>query len=135
MREINRRAFVGTASTASLAVSAAGVVAAAQEFNDTLDKRPVRAAVLEFADRWSDGATGAAELLRRAGCTVVALDWQRSPIEQQTLLDLIVFGSFTNNGDAYKKYVNSYRKALQLFVERGWRHSGDDAIRPIRRAS
>ncbi|KJY24440.1 hypothetical protein, partial [Streptomyces sp. NRRL S-495] len=59
---------------------------------------PPRAAVLEYLDPWTR-ATGLAELLRRAGFTVVPLDTAKAATAQG--VDLIAFGSFTNNGTAY----------------------------------
>ncbi|MEE1821325.1 alkaline phosphatase D family protein [Streptomyces sp. BE20] len=75
-----------------------------------------RAAVLEYNDQWTH-ATGLAELLRRAGFTVVPLDTTRSATAQD--VDLIAFGSFTNNGSQYPAYVAAQAASLRDFVAGG----------------
>ncbi|MFH8692715.1 alkaline phosphatase D family protein [Streptomyces anulatus] len=75
-----------------------------------------RAAVLEFADPWTK-ATGLAEVLRRAGFRVVALDLSRPATAQ--CVDLIAFGSFTNNDSRYTSYVGQHAASLRDFAAGG----------------
>ncbi len=79
----------------------------------------LQVAVLEHADAWTRQSVGAAVLLERCGATVHPLDLSRSPIDQTPSLDLVVFGSFTNNAPAYGEYVKSFGPALQEFVAQG----------------
>ncbi len=76
----------------------------------------VRAAVIEHLDR-STHATGAEELLRKAGAEVKLLDITRSPLEQN--VDLIVFGSFCNTVRATRSWRNKYRQDLLAFMAQG----------------
>ncbi|MFD5087151.1 alkaline phosphatase D family protein [Kitasatospora sp. NPDC058406] len=106
---IHRRSFlVGGAAALTTAVAALPAHAAVAA--------PPRAAVLEYADQWTK-ATGLAELLRRAGFTVVPLDTTRSASAQG--VDLIAFGSFTNNGSQYPGYVAAQAASLRDFVAGG----------------
>ncbi|MFE4633479.1 alkaline phosphatase D family protein [Streptomyces sp. NPDC056773] len=75
-----------------------------------------RAAVLEFTDQWTK-ATGLAELLRRAGFSVVPLDLARPATAQGA--DLIAFGSFTNNDSRYVSYVGGQAASLRDFAAGG----------------
>ncbi|WP_052850536.1 alkaline phosphatase D family protein [Streptomyces avicenniae] len=106
---IHRRSFVaagvGTALTAGAVLTAPAASAA-----------PPRAAVLEFTDRWTN-ATGFAELLRRAGFAVTALDLSRPATAQG--VDLIAFGSFTNNDSRYTTYVAAQAPSLRDFAAGG----------------
>lgn len=107
---IHRRSFVvggvATALTAVAATTAPTVQAATAP----------RAAVLEFTDPWTK-ATGLAELLRRAGFTVTALDVSRPATAQGA--DLIAFGGFTNNDSRYSAYVTGQAASLRDFAAGG----------------
>ncbi|MFT7836887.1 alkaline phosphatase D family protein [Saccharothrix sp. BKS2] len=104
---IHRRSFlvggVVTALTATAAATAEAQVAP-------------RAAVLEFTDQWTRAA-GLAELLRRAGFTVVPLDTAEAATAQG--VDLIAFGSFTNNDRRYLDYTAVQAASLRDFVASG----------------
>ncbi|MFD4370708.1 alkaline phosphatase D family protein [Streptomyces sp. NPDC058486] len=99
-------------TTATLTATAAPASASAA------DGAPVRAAVLEHADQWTR-ATGLAELLRRAGVTVVPLDLSRPADAQPEPVDLIAFGSFTNNEPRYDAYIAAHGASLRAFVAAG----------------
>jgi phosphodiesterase/alkaline phosphatase D-like protein len=73
-----------------------------------------RAAVLEFADRWTGGATGLGWLLQEAGFRV-------EPLTADSLrhVALAAFGSFTNNAPDYQAFVRDHGEALRAFVARG----------------
>ncbi|MBT2896032.1 alkaline phosphatase family protein [Streptomyces sp. McG3] len=108
---IRRRALViGGMAALTAAASAPSPAAAAAG-----DGAP-RAAVLEFADQWTR-ATGLAELLRRAGFVVTALDLSRPATAQG--VDLIAFGSFTNNDTRYPSYVTQHASSLRDFAAGG----------------
>ncbi|MER5863297.1 alkaline phosphatase D family protein [Kitasatospora sp. NPDC002040] len=107
---IHRRSFlVGGAAALTTAVATALPAHAATTGQ-------LRAAVLEYTDQWTK-ATGLAELLRRAGFTVVPLDTGRSATAQG--VDLIAFGSFTNNGSQYPSYVAAQAASLRDFAAAG----------------
>ncbi|MFT7835703.1 alkaline phosphatase D family protein [Saccharothrix sp. BKS2] len=74
------------------------------------------AAVLEFTDQWTK-ATGLAELLRRAGFTTVPLDTTKPATAQG--VDLIAFGSFTNNDSRYLGYTATHAASLREFAATG----------------
>ncbi|MFJ9947613.1 alkaline phosphatase D family protein [Kitasatospora sp. NPDC091207] len=111
---IHRRSFL-VGGAAALTTAVATTVATAHPAGaDTAV--PPRAAVLEYADQWTK-ATGLAELLRRAGFTVVPLDTARAATAQG--VDLIAFGSFTNNGSQYPAYVAAQAASLRDFAAGG----------------
>ncbi|MFE5794255.1 alkaline phosphatase D family protein [Streptomyces sp. NPDC056503] len=101
---------VATALSASALAAAAPTAAAAAE--------PPRAAVLEYTDQWTR-ATGLAELLRRAGFAVVPLDLTRPATDQPGPVDLIAFGSFTNNDPRYAAYTTAHAESLRVFAQGG----------------
>ncbi|GAA1827747.1 discoidin domain-containing protein [Agromyces salentinus] len=106
----SRRGFLGGAAVgAAAALVAQGGPAAAAE-------NPVRVAVLEFRDPWTS-ATGLVPLLTKAGCTVVPLDPAKPATDQG--VDLIAFGSFTNNAPAYTQYIAAQAASIQAFVAAG----------------
>ncbi|MFF7585980.1 alkaline phosphatase D family protein [Kitasatospora purpeofusca] len=110
---IHRRSFlVGGAAALTTAVATTALTAPAHA--DTA--APPRAAVLEYLDPWTR-ATGLAELLRRAGFTVVPLDTAKAATAQG--VDLIAFGGFTNNGTAYPAYVAAQAASLRDFAAAG----------------
>ncbi|GAA3130125.1 alkaline phosphatase D family protein [Kribbella aluminosa] len=82
---------------------------------------PIRAAVLEYVDQWTHGK-GLAALLTQAGVEVMTLDVSK-PASGQLIdgqrVDLIAFGSFTNNDAAYPAYVAEEAQSIQDFVARG----------------
>lgn len=107
----SRRAFFGGAATAAvtaLLVQSGPSSAAADA--------PLRAGVLEYRDQWTN-ATGLARLLTGAGFTVVTLDPTKPATEQG--VDLIAFGTFTNNEATYASYVVDQAASLQEFVAAG----------------
>lgn len=108
MDGLDRRAFLGSSLAATLTLSVAEPAAAAGP--------PLRAAVLEYTDRLTQ-ATGLAELLRRAGMTVVPLDVSAPATGQG--VDLIVFGSFTNDDAAYHSFVAAHAESIRRFVADG----------------
>ncbi|SEE50124.1 alkaline phosphatase D family protein [Jiangella alba] len=110
---VRRRTFIGGAAAAVAAGTVAQATPAAAQTAPALT-----AAVLEFRDQWT-GATGLAELLRRAGMTVVDLDLTRPATGQPTRVDLIAFGSFTNNARPYLDYVAAQTASLRDFVAAG----------------
>ncbi|GAA1293433.1 alkaline phosphatase D family protein [Saccharothrix xinjiangensis] len=104
---IHRRSFlVGGVATAITATATATAEAQAAP----------RAAVLEFTDQWTK-STGLAELLRRAGFTVVPLDTTKAATAQG--VDLIAFGSFTNNDSRYTGYTAAQAASLREFAASG----------------
>ncbi|WP_327170560.1 alkaline phosphatase D family protein [Streptomyces sp. NBC_01336] len=76
---------------------------------------PLRAAVLEYEDPWTK-ALGLAELLGQAGFEVVPLDLALPADEQPQPVDLIAFGTFTNNSGEYLEYVADQADSLRRFV-------------------
>lgn len=78
---------------------------------------PLRAAVLEHVDQWTN-SVGLAVLLRRAGFTVVPLDPAR-PATEQGDVDLIAFGGFTNNAPAYGSFISDHAGSIGSFVASG----------------
>ncbi|MGI9457472.1 MAG: alkaline phosphatase D family protein [Aeoliella sp.] len=114
--DINRRTFIA-GTTAGL--SATGLLPTSASESNVERGEPLRAAVLEYADRWTKESTGLEELLSIAGFEVASLELDRSPLEQTSVPHLIAFGSFTNNSDAYNQYVSGYGTDLQSFVEAG----------------
>ena len=109
-KSLGRRGFLGGGiATAGLSIAAAMPAHAAQG-------APIRAAVLEFKDPWTK-ATGLAELLRRAGAIVVTFD-PTLPATAQGV-DLIAFGTFTNNAPAYIDYVQNQAASLRDFAAAG----------------
>ncbi|MFC7615163.1 alkaline phosphatase D family protein [Actinokineospora soli] len=105
-----RRTFLVSGAAAATALTVAEPAAAAAECP------PLRAAVLEFLDPWTR-ATGLAELLRRAGVAVVPLDLAAPATAQQ--VDLIAFGTFTNNDSRYLDYVAAQKESLREFAAAG----------------
>jgi len=73
-----------------------------------------RAAVLEHPDRWTGGATGLGWMLAEAG-------FQVEPLSEASLggVDLVAFGSFTNNGPEFHAFIAAHGAALRQLVERG----------------
>ena len=73
-----------------------------------------RAAVLEFEDRWTGGATGLGWLLTEAGFRV-------EPLTAAALaeVDLVALGSFTNNGSEFAEFLTAHAAALHDFVAEG----------------
>lgn len=108
----SRRVFLGGAATAAatawLASNSTAAVAA--------DDAPLRAAVLELRDPWTS-ATGLEKLLTKAGFTVVPLDPAKPATEQD--VDVIAFGTFTNNAATYGRYIEAEAQSLQAFVAEG----------------
>ncbi|MFE7777142.1 alkaline phosphatase D family protein [Streptomyces sp. NPDC057445] len=96
-------------TTASPASAVDGVPRAAEA------ESPLRAAVLEFVDPWTK-SLGLAELLRRAGFEVVPLDLTRAATDQPEPVDLIAFGTFTNNNSEYLDYVAEHSVSLRQFA-------------------
>ena len=74
----------------------------------------LHAAVLEHPDRWTDGATGTARLLKSAGFGVEPLT-----VEALKRADLVVFGTFTNNNEPYRRFLAAHTDVLREFVHRG----------------
>ncbi|MER5307710.1 alkaline phosphatase D family protein [Streptomyces sp. NPDC002773] len=108
---INRRLLLGGGVAVALSAAVPASALAAGE-------APLRAAVLEYTDQWTR-ATGLAELLRRAGFTVVPLDLTRPATGQPEPVDLMAFGSFTNNDAAYRTYVAEHGTSLREFAADG----------------
>ncbi|MGW2546598.1 hypothetical protein ACWC5I_38430, partial [Kitasatospora sp. NPDC001574] len=121
--EISRRRAVQLLGVGAAAVAAGtamtGTAAAAVA---PLPPSGLRAAVLEYADRWTN-AVGLRKLLEHAGFTVIDLDLTKAPEAQAQAVDLIAFGSFTNdstnNSDPYGTYVSAHTEALRRFVRAG----------------
>ncbi|WP_405851259.1 alkaline phosphatase family protein [Streptomyces sp. NBC_00090] len=114
-----RRLLLAGGVASALAVAApATATAATATASAPGEDGPPRAAVLEYADQWTR-ATGLAELLRRAGFTVVPLDLTRPATDQPEAVDLIAFGSFTNNDSRYTTYVSAQAESLRVFAEGG----------------
>ncbi|XVV12594.1 alkaline phosphatase D family protein [Actinoplanes sp. CA-131856] len=105
---IGRRTLLVGAATTALVAAAPRLAEAAAT--------PPRAAVLEFADQWTN-ATGLAVLLQRAGFTVIPLDLTKPATTQNA--DLIAFGSFTNNDSRYGAYTSAQATSLRDFVSGG----------------
>lgn len=116
---ITRRTFLA-GSAAAAAVAAVGTTAttARSAHAATAPGAGLTAAVLEYRDQWTN-ATGAAELLRRSGMTVVDLDTTLPADAQPAPVDVIVFGSFTNNDSEYLDYVGTHADSLRGFVDAG----------------
>lgn len=118
--KINRRAFVtGAAGTAAAALGVTPTQGQTRAAAADPPGQGLRAAVLEHPDRWTKESIGLGELLGQAGMSVVELALNRPADQQLGGVDLIVFGSFTNNGDAYKKYIQQHGQSLQRFVQAG----------------
>ncbi len=81
--------------------------------------RPLRASILEFADRWTEGATGMRELLDEAGFEVEPLGPEALRVDVQQPVDLIAFGSFVNNDTTYTEFVAVHAEDLRRFVAHG----------------
>ncbi|MCX4682884.1 alkaline phosphatase family protein [Kitasatospora purpeofusca] len=121
--EISRRRAVQLLGVGAAAVAAGsamtGTAAAAVA---PLPSSGLRAAVLEYADRWTN-AVGLRTLLEHAGFTVIDLDLTKAPDAQAQAVDLIAFGSFTNdstnNTDPYGTYVKAHTDSLRRFVRAG----------------
>ena len=107
----SRRGFLGGAAVGAAAalITQGGPAAAA-------DENPVRVAVLEFRDQWTS-ATGLTQLFTKAGCAVVPFDPAKPATEQG--VDLIAFGSFTNNEPTYGAYITAQAASIQAFVAAG----------------
>ena len=81
------------------------------------DSTPGRAFVMEHADRFTRGWTGAARALQRAGFDVASLPLDRPP---NTLgAAIIVFGSFVSEDPRYKAYLEAYSSELRELVRCG----------------
>lgn len=114
-----RRTFlIGSATAAAVAAAGSALGPATSAHATTAPGAGLTAAVLEFRDQWTQ-ATGAAELLRRTGMTVVDLDPSRPADAQPTPVDLIVFGSFTNNAAVYQDYIAAHAESIRAFVAAG----------------
>ena len=117
---IKRRTFLTGAAGAAASLGAGSRHADADTGNKpTLPGRGLRAAVLEFKDRWTKQSTGLDKLLRESGFKVIELDLDRAADKQPGGVDLIAFGSFTNNGDDYKQYVDQHGASLRRFTKGG----------------
>ncbi|TDE16005.1 alkaline phosphatase D family protein [Jiangella asiatica] len=117
---VRRRTFI-TGGAAAAAVAVAGTTAGpapSAQASISTTARGLTAAVLEFRDQWTS-ATGLGELLRRAGMTVVDLDPTLPADAQPVPVDLIAFGSFTNNDRTYLDYVATHAASLRAFVSAG----------------
>ncbi|WP_299538821.1 alkaline phosphatase [uncultured Streptomyces sp.] len=110
-----RRILTGGVAAALTVSTATPAFAATGEPRAVTDDTPLRAAVLEFEDPWTK-ALGLAELLRQAGFDVVSLDLSLPATEQPQPVDLIAFGTFTNNSDDYLDYVADQADSLRQFV-------------------
>ena len=118
---ISRRSFIAGATSG---ISAAGlatstVATSAVVAGEIESGEPLRAVVLEFADRWTKGSLGLAQLLESVGMEVEVLDPSLSPLKQPSEPHLLAIGSFVNGDATYKNYVKEYAQALQGFVHRG----------------
>ena len=111
---LDRRDFIAATTGAAAASLVSSRTSKSQSYEPN-----VRAAVLEFEDRWTQGATGVKQLLTKVGVHVNDLVLSQSPLGQPESPHLIVFGSFTNNSDDYLKYVKEYSKELRQFVAQG----------------
>ena len=111
-------------------VGAAGGVGAAatlaqQSAGEPVEAKPgagktiLRATVLEFGDRWTERATGLIPLLESAGFRVATLNLDHPPSEQSPRPDLLAFGSFTNNDDAYRRYTERFTSGIQDYAASG----------------
>ncbi|WP_285566487.1 alkaline phosphatase D family protein [Streptomyces sp. RTGN2] len=113
---LDRRKILTGGVAAALTVGVAGPASAAGAAPRAADETaPLRAAVLEYEDPWTK-ALGLAELLRTAGFEVVPLDLTLPADEQPRPVDLIAFGTFTNNSDDYLDYVAEQADSLRRFV-------------------
>ncbi|WBQ04418.1 alkaline phosphatase D family protein [Kribbella sp. CA-293567] len=111
---LERRSLLGGGIAAAMSIAGLPTAAARPD-------GPIRAAVLEYADQWTRG-TGLATLLRRAGVQVVPFDLGLPATRQQLdgqRVDLIAFGSFTNNDATYTAYVTEELESLRDFAARG----------------
>ena len=101
-----------------LALLVAGLISfAADPAPPPADASPVRVAVLEFADKWTKQATGAAALLKDAGAEVVPLDLDRGLNAQD--VDLAVFGTFANNAETYRQWMTDHADSVADFIRDG----------------
>ena len=115
---ISRRTFVaGSAGVTALASEAAS--ARSQTGREKSIGDDLRVAVLEYPDRWTKESIGAGKLLELAGMTVVQLDIKRPADRQHGGVDLIVFGSFVNNAEPYRQYIQKHGESLRSFVDAG----------------
>lgn len=115
---VGRRTLLAGAAAAAAAVGATTATARSAHAATAAPGAGLTAAVLELRDQWT-GATGAAELLRRTGMTVVDLDTSRAADAQPSPVDLIVFGAFVNNAATYRDYVAAHAESLRTFVSAG----------------
>ncbi|MCP1413799.1 alkaline phosphatase [Paenarthrobacter sp. A20] len=113
-KSVGRRGFLG-GGLASAGLTIAATVPASIPAH-AAGGAPIRAAVLEFNDPWTK-ATGLGELLRRAGANVITLD-PGLPATSQGV-DLIAFGTFTNNAPTYLDYVAAQSSSLRDFAAAG----------------
>ncbi|MFE2728900.1 alkaline phosphatase D family protein [Kitasatospora sp. NPDC059327] len=118
--EISRRRAVQLLGVGAAAVAAGGAMTGtAAAAVDPLPSSGLVAAVLEFADRWTN-AVGLRKLLEHAGFTVIDLDPTKAATAQARPVDLIAFGSFTNDGpDHYNAFVRTHGESLRTFVRAG----------------
>ncbi len=81
----------------------------------------LRAYVYEAADTFS-GRVGLGESLRRAGFHVMPLPLDQPPYvhgsDPETDVDLIAFGSFSSQTQAYKDYMAAYADDLDDYIDR-----------------
>ncbi|CAN3977641.1 alkaline phosphatase D family protein [Kitasatospora purpeofusca] len=118
--EISRRRAVQLLGVGAAAVAAGGAMTgtAAAEVPPN-SPSGLRAAVMEYADRWTN-AVGLRQLLEHAGFTVIDLDLTKAPTAQAQAVDLIAFGSFTSDStdgtDPYGIYVKAHTESLRAFV-------------------
>ncbi|MGV9271070.1 alkaline phosphatase D family protein [Kitasatospora sp. NPDC003701] len=117
--EISRRRVVQLLGVGAAAVAAGGAMTGtAAAAVDPLPPTGLVAAVLEYADRWTN-AVGLRKLLVHAGFTVIDLDPTKAATAQARPVDLIAFGSFTNDGPHYTKYVKDHVESLRAFTTAG----------------
>ena len=115
---ISRRAFM--TGSAGVAAIASGVSPARVPPESAKPPgKGLRVAVLEYPDRWTKESIGAGKLLRHAGMTVFQLDITHPADSQHGGVDLIVFGSFVNNAESYRQYIQTHGKSLRSFVYAG----------------
>jgi hypothetical protein len=104
----------------------AALVATGETVNPSAEASPanpqgLRAYVFEHADTFS-GRVGLGELLRRAGFHVMPLPLDRPPYvhgsDPDTDVDLIAFGSFASQSQAYKDYMAAYADDLDDYIDR-----------------
>ncbi len=119
VKGIDRRTFVSGVSAASASLVGWRSICSASDADKREAGKGLRAAVLETPDRWTQQSVGVRELLHRCGCETIPLELGKAPQDQSMSVDMVVFGSFTNNAEDYSRYVSKYAKAIQEFVRDG----------------